>query len=92
MIDPAIESILEFGVAGLMGLLWVWERAYSRRRERQLSEAHERLATRDEKLAVLVGLVRRNTAAVIQFQHTQRHLAAVLEDLAHGLGHNKNSR
>lgn len=89
MIDPTIEAFLEFGVAGLMGFLWVWERAYSRRRERQLNDAHERIVERDEKLSVLIGLVRRNTAALVQFQQTQRHLIDVLESLAKANEHRR---
>ncbi len=87
-----IEAMLQFGVAGLMGVLWVWERGHSRRRERQLSEAHERIVRRDERLGVLVGMVRRNTAAMIQFHHTQKQLADLLEVMTHEWVRGKGDR
>lgn len=87
-----IEALLEFGVAGLMGVLWMWERAHSRGRERQLSQAHDQIHRRDEKLSVLVRTVRRNTAAMMQFQQTQEHLAKILEALTHEFIHGKSDR
>lgn len=87
-----MEALLEFGVAGLMGVLWVWERGHSRRRERQLSQAHARILRRDEKLNVLVRIVRRNTAAMMQFQQTQEHLAKILEALTHEFIRGKSDR
>ncbi|MEX0775199.1 MAG: hypothetical protein WD042_05735 [Phycisphaeraceae bacterium] len=73
------DQLTQFGVAGLMGALWVWERLYSRRRERQLSEAHERLTSDREHLAVLVALVQKNTAAIERFDRTQTQLTRLLE-------------
>jgi hypothetical protein len=79
--DTLVDSMLEFGVAGLMGVLWVWERAHSRLRERQLTTAHDRLVRRGERLDVLAETVSKNTAAMVEFQQTQRHLAEILEGL-----------
>ena len=73
-----IETLVQFGVAGLMGALWVWERMHSRRRETQLSEAHAQLMTRHEELSTLVELVRQNTRALVSFEKLQRE---VLESL-----------
>lgn len=87
-----MEALLEFGVAGLMGVLWVWERGHSRRRERQLSQAHDRILRRDEKLGILVRIVRRNTAAMMQFQQTQEHLTKILEALTHEFIRGKSDR
>jgi hypothetical protein len=77
----SIESVTQFGVAGLMGLLWTWERWFSRKRERELTEAHERLMGQREALDTLIGLVRRNTEAIERFEHTQQRLNTVLEKM-----------
>jgi len=77
----AVESLTQFGVAGLMGLLWTWERWFSRRRERELSAAHERLIAQREALETLVGLVQRNTEAIERFDSTQRRLNDLLAKL-----------
>lgn len=82
-----MEALTQFGVAGLMGVLWVWERRMSRRRERQLDEAHERLARRGEELKELIDVVRANTAAVERFERTQQELRRVLERMSHEDGY-----
>ena len=74
-----IEPLTQFGVAGLMGVLWVWERLLSRRRERQLSEAHDQLRSGRRELHELFELVRRNTRAIEQFQQTQNQLQDLLD-------------
>ncbi len=76
-----IEQLLQFGVAGLMGTLWLWERLYSRRRERQLDEAHDRLLGRDRELSILVRLVRQNTKAMVGFEQTQSRICKLLEGM-----------
>lgn len=75
----SIESLTQFGAAGLMGLLWTWERWFSRRRERELSEAHQRLVGQREVLDTLIGLVQRNTEAIERFENTQQRLNTLLE-------------
>lgn len=80
VISPQIvEHLTQFGVAGLMGVLWVWERLLSRRRERQLSEAHDRMVGEREQLSVLIELVRRNTQALERFDQTQARLLELIE-------------
>lgn len=76
-----INAFTQFGVAGLMGTLWVWERHLSRRREAQLSEAHRRLMAQEQELRVLVHLVKRNTRAIERFDHTQSRLNNLLEKM-----------
>ncbi len=76
-----INMLTQFGTAGLMGMLWVCERLLSRRRERQLSEAHHRLIEQQEQLTVLVKLVRRNTQAIERFNQTQTRLIQILEQV-----------
>jgi hypothetical protein len=73
-----IESLTQFGVAGLMGVLWVWERTLSRRRDQQLNDAHDRLMRERDAMTVLIRLVRRNTEAIERFERTQEELVRVL--------------
>jgi len=85
MIDAAsFESLAQFGVAGLMGALWLWERLYSRRREQELTQAHQRLLAQQAELQALIGLVQRNTAAVERFEQTQARFADLLDRLTRG--------
>jgi hypothetical protein len=74
-----LESLTQFGIAGLMGVLWIWERMHSRRRERQICETHERLTARDDQLQVLTTLVRHNTRALISFERGQDRMCQLLE-------------
>ena len=80
-----IEVFREFGVAGLMGMLWVWERTQSRRREKQLNEAHDQITRQRDNLDLLVKLVRHNTRAIEQFEQTQSRLRTLLEKLHDGM-------
>ena len=76
-----IEALTQFGVAGLMGGLWVFERALSRRRERQLDATHQKVIEGRQALRVLDGTVRRNTRAIEHFNMTQAHLGQALAAL-----------
>jgi C4-dicarboxylate-specific signal transduction histidine kinase len=60
---PLTDALAQFGAAGLMGALWVWERLHSRLREQQLSQAHDRLTAQRESLDALCELVRESTRA-----------------------------
>ena len=82
-----MQALAQFGVAGLMGVLWVWERSHSRLRERQLTEAHERLMAEREHLDVLIRMVQRNTAAIERFDQTQTKLHDLLERVHHEMFH-----
>ena len=79
MLIDLIQPLTQFGVAGLMGLLWVWERRMSRQREQQLSQAHARLIRQREHLHVMVKLVQRNTQAIERFNQTQIQLNQILQ-------------
>ena len=83
--EQMIEPVTQFGIAGLMGVLWMWERMHSRRRERELSEAHELLMRQRDTLDALLTLIRQNTRAIEQFEQTQIHLKQLLEDLHHDI-------
>lgn len=78
-----INELAQFGVAGLMGVLWVWERMHSRRREEQLTEAHARLMDQETQLSVLVDLVKQNTRAVVEFERVQKRMCELLEGINH---------
>jgi hypothetical protein len=82
MFHPGIVTDLaSFGVAGLMGAMWLWERRNSRLREEQLNEAHGRI-TRDElRLDKLVEVVEHNTAATVRFTEIQESVRQALADL-----------
>jgi len=76
-----IQPLTQFGVAGLMGVLWVWERRMSRRREAQLNETHERMLQEHHELNSLIKLVRQNTRAMVRFDQTQTQLKELLEKM-----------
>lgn len=86
MID-LIEPLTQFGVAGLMGLLWVWERAMSRKRDGQLDEAHRRLMRDRQEIRALLSTVNRNTRAIERFEQTQNLLKQLLERIDDELRH-----
>lgn len=77
-----IEQLAQFGVAGLMGVLWVFERWISRKREAQLEHAHRMIAADRQELAVLVELVSRTTSAIERFEQTQSALRGLVQQLA----------
>lgn len=79
--STSVESLTQFGVAGLMGLLWLFERLYSRQRERELSQAHQQLLAQQQELRVLIELVERNTVAYERFEKTEQHLAELIDRL-----------
>jgi len=84
-----LEAMVQFGVAGLMGTLWVWERTHSRRREAQLSEAHRLLMEQDRELEVLIRLVRQNTRAMVGFEPTHKQLCQLLERMNDEIQNNR---
>lgn len=63
--DPTLlSSLTPFGAAGLIAFLWLTERKSSAERERQLTEAHDRLVRHRSELSLLVNVVRENTRAL----------------------------
>jgi hypothetical protein len=78
-----VQELAQFGAAGLMGMLWIWERRLSRQREQQLVEAHTRLMENRLHLKALVKLVRRNTEAFDRFAQMHTHLCQLLEEIRH---------
>ena len=70
----------QFGVAGLMGALWWWERKYSRQREEELTAAHAQIVSQREHLAVLVEALQGNTKAIAEFTAVQEEILRVLRE------------
>lgn len=59
-----LSELSSLGAAGLMGAMWLWERAGARTRERQIDEAHQRITGDRVALGQLIEVVRQNTEAL----------------------------
>ena len=77
----AITNLASFGVAGLMGAMWLWERRHSNLREEQLNQAHARIVRDEQRLDKLVEVVEHNTAAMTRFSETQHLVRETLGEL-----------
>jgi hypothetical protein len=71
-------ALAQFGVAGLIAWMWLSERRAAAARERQLTEAHERVLRDRRETEVLIGALGDNTRALASLEATQRGLVAVL--------------
>jgi hypothetical protein len=76
---PDVLNVTQFGVAGLMGGLWWWERKYSRQREDQLTEAHQTLLAQREHLTALLDALQNNTKAIAEFTTVQEEILHLLK-------------
>ncbi len=86
-----VTDLTNFGAAGLMGAMWLWERRLSRTRERQLSEAHGRILRDEQRLDSLTQVVDHNTTAMTRFAETHRQLIDTLKDFIRELQHGKTN-
>jgi hypothetical protein len=77
-ISPAAEQLAQFGLAGLMGAMWLWERRTSQKREQQIDEAHTRILGDRVQLEQLIALVRENTEAMQRLASAQEQLLRAL--------------
>jgi len=59
-----LSEAASFGAAGLMGAMWLWERAGARQREKQIDEAHHRILGDRVALGQLIEVVRQNSEAL----------------------------
>lgn len=82
MEEQMLSYVAQFGMAGLMGLLWILERRHSSQRERELSEAHTRILEQREELSELIAVVRDNTTAMTSLVQQQTHLTLICEQVA----------
>ncbi len=72
-------ALTQFGVAGLVCWMWLCERRASAERERQITEAHEKLIGQGEGQRVLVEVIRENTKALAALEVGQRGLVAAID-------------
>ncbi|HZW10927.1 MAG TPA: hypothetical protein VFF69_13580 [Phycisphaerales bacterium] len=77
-----LAPLAQFGAAGLIAWLWLTERRTAAERDRQLSQAHERLMAERERMETLIGLVTESTRAMTALEASQRELARVVDRLA----------
>jgi len=78
----SLPDLTSFGAAGLMGLMWLWERRNSRQREQQLDEAHARIMADRVGIEQLMAVVRQNAEALARLSATQEQLLRQLQSTA----------
>lgn len=74
-----LTTVTQFGVAGLIGWMWLAERKAAGERERQLTESHRRIVGQGEDRAALVEALRDCTRAMVALECAQRALVAAVE-------------
>lgn len=74
-------AVAQFGVAGLIGWMWLAERRAAASRERQLAEAHDALTRERASLDVLLSTVNANTRAIAGVEGAVRDLSGAIERL-----------
>ncbi len=74
-----LDQLTSFGVAGLMGAMWLWERRSSQKREQQIDESHARILGDRVQLDVLMSVVRQNAEAFSRLSATQEQLLRQME-------------
>jgi hypothetical protein len=73
--DPQLATMAaQFGVAGLIGWMWLTERRAAADRDRQLSEAQTLLAQSQKGVDVLLRALDENTRAIGALEASQRAL------------------
>ncbi|MFO0830632.1 MAG: hypothetical protein U0637_02195 [Phycisphaerales bacterium] len=76
--EPSLlASFAQFGTAGLVGWMWLTERRGAAQRDKQLSEAHERLMQERASLEALLTAIRENTRVLAQIEGGQRTLISI---------------
>jgi hypothetical protein len=78
--DPTLATTLaQFGVAGLIGWMWLTERRASETRDKQLSDAQEMLTQDRKTIDILLKALDDNTRAITTLESTQRRLIETLD-------------
>ncbi len=73
--DPQLASMAaQFGVAGLIGWMWLTERRAGAERDKQLSDAQLMLTQGQKSIDVLLRALDDNTRAIAAMEGTQRAL------------------
>lgn len=75
-------TLTQFGMAGLIAWMWLTERHAASGRERQLTEAHERILDQRVQLDALLTVISENTRAVAALEASQRALSRLAERVA----------
>lgn len=81
-----ISTVTQFGMAGLIACLWLIERRWAGVREKQLTDAHDRLLEQRVQVEALMRIVTDNTRAITAVEAGQRGLAELLTRLARRRG------
>ena len=79
-------TLTQFGMAGLIAWMWLTERHAASGRERQLTEAHERILDQRVQLDALLTVISENTRAVAALEASQRALSRLAERVASAPG------
>ncbi len=86
MLDTELTTlVMQCGAAGLIGWMWLSERRAAAERERQLTDAHERIVDERTALDVVLRSVEGSTRALTAIEVGQRQLLELLTR-AYGLG------
>ncbi len=78
MSEAILQSLTEFGAAGLIGMMWLIERGRGAKRDRQLDDTHRRLMAQRRDLMLWMRLVERNTRALKALEVGQREAIRLL--------------
>lgn len=81
MPESIFLTLTQFGAAGLIGALWLFERRHAAQRERQLDEAHRRLMADERELAALLEVIKENTRAINALELSQRRMVRLIRSL-----------
>ena len=76
---PAFDSVSSLGAAGLIGVMWLWERRQSTQRENQLDDAHARIMADKVQMDALIELVQHSTETLSKLALQQDALIRKLE-------------
>lgn len=71
-------AVAQFGVAGLIGWMWLTERRASAGREKQLNDAHDRILRDNVALDSLLKALENNTRALTALQGAHQRLTDLL--------------
>ena len=73
--DPQLATLAaQFGVAGLIGWMWLTERRAAADRDKQIEESHAMLAQDQKSIDVLLSALDANTKAITTLEAAQRAL------------------
>ena len=77
-----IQFGAQFGMAGLIGWMWLVERRAGAIREKQLTDLHERIMEERRHVSTLLSVISANTKALTALEVGQRTLTRILDRLA----------